>query len=168
MNKKGFVLLETIVVISVLCVVLIMLFASYSNILLKVKKKSLYDNTEYIYKTTLIRDYLEDTPPTDYESSNVIQVCSNIGGGNADYTCSSDPFYNDLGVEAIYISVWNLSSISSDERSMFEATTLNYLNSLDPTNINGAFRIIVMFKQENNDTDKDVYEYATLRFGNRG
>ena len=46
MNQKGFVLMETIVVIFVLCVILVMLYASYSNLLISVQNKSLYDNTE--------------------------------------------------------------------------------------------------------------------------
>jgi len=59
-KSKGFVLMEAIVVISVLCVILVILYGAYSKLLIDVKKKSLYDNTEYIYKTSVIRKYFEE------------------------------------------------------------------------------------------------------------
>ena len=59
MKKNGFVLVETIVVILVLCVLLIMLYGGYMNVISAVQRKSYYDNTEYIYKTNLVKEYLE-------------------------------------------------------------------------------------------------------------
>jgi len=50
MKKKGFVLMETIIVISVLCVILITLFVSFSTVLIAVEKRTVYDNTEYLIK----------------------------------------------------------------------------------------------------------------------
>jgi len=57
--KKGFVLLETIVVMSVLCTVLIGLYIGYSNMILSVKVTSNYNNVEYLYQTYIISNYLE-------------------------------------------------------------------------------------------------------------
>ena len=57
MKNKGFVLVETIVVILVLCVLLIMLYGGYMNVISAVQRKSYYDNTEYIYKTNSIISY---------------------------------------------------------------------------------------------------------------
>ena len=72
MNQKAFVLMETIVVIFVLCVILVMLYASYSNLLISVQNKSLYDNTEYIYKTQLVREYLEEKNEEYIDEVNIL------------------------------------------------------------------------------------------------
>ena len=85
MNQKAFVLMETIVVIFVLCVILVMLYASYSNLLISVQNKSLYDNTEYIYKTQLVREYLEEKNEEYIDEVNI--VCNNDDTSNQ---CSDD------------------------------------------------------------------------------
>lgn len=179
--KKGFVLMETIVVISVLCVILVLLYSSYSNILLKVKRKELYDNTEYIYKAGLVRNYLEGALTTlDYQS-NVTMYCKNSEDISSDKWCYDEDITDDkknelfksLGVESVYITIWNVNEISAADLSTFEATTQNYIKWLNSTDEDG-YRIIIMFKNENElksigkeDTDKDIFEYASLRFGSR-
>lgn len=170
--KKGFVLMETIVVISVLCVILIILYASYSKILIGVQKKSLYDNTEYLYKTSIVRDYLEDVISNDsYHSDQIYMYCRNTISASKCYDESiTNNFKNDLfkmmGVESVYITIWNANEIDPNELTRFEATTQNYIKTMDPTDESG-YRIIVMFKDQNNETDKDIYQYASLRFKDR-
>jgi len=176
-NKKGFVLMETIVVITVLCVILVVLYASYFNLLISVKKKRLYDNTEYIYKTEVVREYLEkELEPESYNNSTYMVYCrnANISSDSTIKKCYdkdiSNNFENELfktlGVEAIYITWWYTPSISPDALKSFEATTQNYIKSMDPTDESG-YRIIGMYKSENNETEIDTYEYASLRFGSR-
>ena len=171
-NKNGFVLMETIVVISVLCTILVVLYASYENIHIKVQKKSLYDNTEYIFKTSLVRNHLESTLSSSiYSNSNYTIICQNSTSNK----CYSDDILNNyqnelfkfLKVEGVYITVFDVDNISSTDLSSFEATTQNYIKYLDPPKDKGGFRIIVMFEQENNDTTKSIYEYASLKFGSR-
>lgn len=177
MRRKGFVLMETIIVITVLCVVLVTLYGAYSKLLIDVNKKSLYDKTEYIYKTNVVRDYLENLfkdgvlDINDYTSRTFYEHCRNSLSANKCYDDDmsgnyENDFFKFLKVEAVYITLWNVGNISENDISGFEATTQNYIKKMDPTD-EGGFRIIVMFKSENNDTDNDVYEYATLRFGGR-
>lgn len=173
MKKRGFVLMETIVVITVLCVVLVVLYGAYSKVIVDVKKRSLYDNTEYIYKTNLVRNYLEERlTESAYNSSTYYIYCRNSISSKKCYDKTiSGNYENDLfsmlKVEAIYITLWNVRDISEIDLTSFEATTQNYIKSLDPTDEH-AFRIIVMYESENNDTDRAIYEYASLRFGSRG
>lgn len=173
MKNRGFVLMETIVVISVLCIVMVVLYAAYSKVLIDVNKKSLYDKTEYIYKTNLVRNYLEETlPEIEYSSSTHYVYCRNK---MEDKLCFDENitgnYENDLfkalKVEAIYITLWNVANISESDLVGFEATTQHYIKKMDATD-EDAFRIIVMFDSENNMTGTPVYEYATLRFGSRG
>lgn len=172
-NKKGFVLMETIVVISVLCIVLVVLYSAYSGLLNDVKKKSLYDKAEYIYKTNIVRDYLESSlNENEYLSSTYYVYCRNMLEDRVCYDeAITGNYENDLfkalKVEAIYIMLWNVHEISESDLVSFEATTQHYIKRMDYSN-EDAFRIIVMYQSENNDTEKKVYEYATLRFGSRG
>lgn len=176
-NKKAFVLLETIVVITVLCVILIMLYASYSKILIDVNKKSLYDNAEYIYKTNVVRNLLENqlkktnTTVSNFMGSNYLKIyCSNtVPGVNK---CNStavegNDLFNFMKVNAVYFTKWDTSSLTTADFVRLEPTTQNYIKTLDTRRADGVFRIIVMFSSENDELQTD-YEYATLRFGNRG
>lgn len=61
MKNKGFVLMETIVVIVVISIALLTIFSSYSKILSKVKAENKYDTSEYIYLTKYIKNYLKKT-----------------------------------------------------------------------------------------------------------
>ena len=70
MNKKAFVLMETIVVIVVISIALLTIFASYSKILTKVKTENKYDTSEYIYMTNYIKKYLEDEGCVDDDPSD--------------------------------------------------------------------------------------------------
>lgn len=175
MNKRAFVLMETIVVVTVLSVILIMLYAAYAKILIDVKKKSLYDNTEYIYKTNLVKNYLEDSlDPTTYNGSSYYIYCSDrIDKKCYDETVTNNlenELFHTLRVKAVYITLWDVNKISATELASFEATTRNYIDMMDPktdSETEGKYRIIVMFEQENNDTSMPIYEYATLRFGSR-
>lgn len=170
-KMKGFVLTETIVVITVLCVIMITLYAAYSSVLIKVNKKSLYDNTEYIYKTNIIRDYLEDTLNRDDYETNYYVVCNTMS--NPCYGESSTTYLEkllrELKVKAIYITNWNVDEISDADLAQFEATTQAYIKTLDyMSTTTTAYRIVVMYEDENSGSKRDVYQYATLRFGDRG
>lgn len=168
-NKRGFVLMETIVVITVLCVILIILYASYSGLLVSLKKKSNFDNTEYVYKTSVIRKYLE--PKIDvqdlFQDKLYGVYCSN---SLADYddcvTVDTDGYelFRFLRVHAIYVTEWNANLMGVGSYIELEATTQSYISYLDQEILPGlAYRVIVMF-----ETEDDHYEYASLRFGSRG
>lgn len=166
-KKSGFVLVETIVVVTVLCVILVVLYRAFSSIITNIQRRSLYDNTEYIYKTEIVRDYLLETLPFEqYNSSYVTVVCDN----ETTNKCSSgvdtkrNAIFNGLNVYAVYITVWNTRHLSTNSISSFQPTTQHYIASLDPED-RDAFRVIVMYKQENNDTSQTIYEYASLQMG---
>lgn len=165
MNKKGFVLIETIVVILVLCVLLIMLYGGYMNVITAVQKKSHYDNTEYIYKTTLVKDYLLEKN-INIETKTIITICQ---GKDACLERFTDNYMkeliNQMHINSIYITNWNPAKIGKNNFSGLEATTQNYLNKLDATDEN-AYRLIVMYENENSlGKTPAVYEYASIKIG---
>ena len=57
-NNKGFVLMETVIVITILSLGLIALYASYALMLSRTTLKSNYDNVEFIYKAYWVKEYM--------------------------------------------------------------------------------------------------------------
>lgn len=58
MNKKGFMFVETIMVITILTSSLIMIYVSFSRVLTNEKRRVAFDDTAYIYRTYYIESYL--------------------------------------------------------------------------------------------------------------
>ncbi len=168
MKNRGFVLVETIVVILVLCVLLIMLYGGYMNVISAVQRKSYYDNTEYIYKTNLIKEYIENSGFNGYEGADMYIYCQ----GSADCISRGNDYFEELTknmhVISIYIMKWFTTDIAEDELSSLEATTQNYIRKLDPTKPTNenVYRVIVMFEDENNlGSTPTIYQYASLKLG---
>ena len=172
-NKKGFVLMETIVVITVLCVVLVTLFGAYSKILIDVSNRSLYNNTEYVYKSSIIREYLEsklnivEFMGTEYVSGYCSNQLSQYKNCDADDLEGADIF-NFMGVRGIYFILWDKDATLSGRFSRLEPTTQKFISSIDvPIESEPVRMMIVMYASENNYIANE-YEYAFLRFGSRG
>ena len=92
-NIKGFVMIETIIVIIILTVGLISLYSSYSVILSKSKVKSNYDNIEYLYKAYFIGNYLVD--------NNVFSNFTLYNSNNSDNNLGF--IINNLLIDKIYV-----------------------------------------------------------------
>ena len=165
MKSKGFVLVETIVVILVLCVLLIMLYGGYMNVISAVQRKSYYDNAEYIYKTSLIRDKIVDDNFKEYEHYSVYTYCQ----GSTDCEGKSDSYFKSLvvnmHVNSIYIIEWDDDTMENGDFSSMEATTQNYIKKMDfPWH--SDYRIVVMFEDENSfGKSPKIYQYASLELG---
>ena len=52
MKRKGFVMIETIIVITVLTIGLVSIYVSYSTLISRAQVKNTYENVEYIYQVT--------------------------------------------------------------------------------------------------------------------
>ena len=177
--KKGFLLLETIVVVSVLCIILISLYVGYNNTTNAIKREISYDNTEYIYKTYILKTYLEDKiiNKSRYACTNCESIyifcsdkttrCSFIEETNEDYIYLKS-MINMMKVQAIYITKWDTTIFTNNVElmSVFEITTQRYIRSLNPIKKDGDYyRIIVMFEDENENNT--IYQYASLSFESR-
>ena len=113
MNKKAFVLMETIVVIVVISVALLTIFASYNKILSKVKTENKYDTSEYIYMTNYIKEKLLEC--------------------NGDIDLSNDIFAEDITNSVIDLYYENKCDIKTKENGVFNIKKIYVL-----TNINGG------------------------------
>lgn len=174
-SNKGFVFMETIVVISVLSLTLLMLFASYSYILRKSRERVTFDTTESIYKTYYIKQIIDSYKGKDsygksveiYANNNLKSSggeCTRITyGDDYSYTCdlSSDDYSGYLfqvkvafEVEKIYyLNPSKLLNSPYRERWLnnFDATTIDYITDLGETTDTDV--MIVKYKKTYNKTD---------------
>lgn len=140
MTKKGFVFIETIIVIILLSVGIASMYSLMSNITTDIKTRKYFDNISDLYKTNIIRNntnknltgstYLEITKDncTSYMSSN----------------CNS--LLTDLEVERVVINFTNLDNIINSDTTL--PNSLNeYLKTINSYKTNKY--IIVNYKYNN-------------------
>ena len=124
-KNKGFVLLETIIVMSVLLIGMILLYSNYNRIFMNSGKISYYDNVEDMYTAYYV--YLnKDTINTS--SNEVVDVSDNEVLKNLDieriYFIDKDVFTNLYTKEVS--SCENLDSLNC-----FDGSTIAYLKSIE-------------------------------------
>ena len=134
MKNKGFVLMETIVVIVVIAVALLTIFYSYNKILTKVKGENRYDTSEYIYATYYIKKSLSSS--INAQDINTIATITNY---------NNTTLKNLYGVEKIYI-LTNLNSFNNTNAQKFDAYMVDYIKKLDARDDDKL--IIVEYKKE--------------------
>lgn len=153
MNKKGFVLMETIVVIVVVSVALLTIFSSYNKILSKLRTENKYDTSEYIYITKYIKDYMQNNQSSleinvDDISDNITNYLSKISNSN-----NLKSLY---GVEKIYL-LTNLNEFDKEmtngkkNSSLFDAYMIDYIKKLDVRDQDKL--LIVEYKRAVKDID---------------
>ena len=124
-KNKGFVLLETIIVMSVLLIGMILLYSNYNRIFMNSGKISYYDNVEDMYTAYYV--YLnKDTINTS--SNEVVDVSDNEVLKNLDieriYFIDKDVFTNLYTKE-----VSNCENL--DSLNCFDGSTIAYLKSIE-------------------------------------
>ena len=65
-NNKGFVFIETIIVITFLATSLIIIYKSFNNVLTNEKRRLYYDDPLYLYRTYYVLDFLESHNITSF------------------------------------------------------------------------------------------------------
>lgn len=143
MNKKGFVLMETIVVIVVVSVALLTIFSSYNKILSKLRTENKYDTSEYIYMTKDIRDSLNSTLlPQNIKTTNKNNIQNYV----------TDSLKTLYGVEKIYL-LTNLNNFGDNETKV-DAYMIDYIKKLDVRDQDKL--LIVEYKRVVKDTNNEV------------
>ena len=132
MKNKGFVLMETIVVIVVISVALLTLFSSYNKILSKVKSENRYDNPEHVYMTYFIKEKLSSASVSVFDLSKDYNSSSNQ---LTDYTNHStiSSAISVFNVKKIHLIKGIGSSKMIDNLKYFDAYIIDYLKKLDVT-----------------------------------
>lgn len=182
---KGFVLLETIVVISILCITLVILYTGYTDVTRSIKNNLNFDNTEYLYKTVILKSYLENDIDESWIKGNNYYVYpffydNNIYEKNANNNYSSVylesnledddkskymDLFKKLHVKAVYITTWDIKKEITDNtvRGQLNPTVISYVHTLNEKSKKDGFRLIVMYDNENN-LNSGSLEVASIEF----
>lgn len=150
MSKKGFVLMETIVVIVVISVALLTIFTSYNKILSKIKSENKYDNSEYIYMTNYIKKYIKDKNCAS--SSEIFNMSSTSETPVNFYDKSSCSFatQDNFNIKKIHIITMGNGDIDTNLKK-FDANLIDYIRKLD---INQNDSVIMVEYQKDALDDK--------------
>ena len=121
-KNKGFVLMETIVVVVVISVALLTIFSSYNKILSKVKTENKFDTSEYIYMTEYIKNKLNTLCGRTISSKEI----SSFTSSDEYSSCITNDIF---GVKKIYV-LKGLNDVASHAKK-FDAYMIDYLRKLD-------------------------------------
>jgi len=156
LKKKGFVFVETIVVIVILTFGMIMIYSSFSSVLNSSKRRATYDDVAYIYRSYYIQDYISSLDIEEYISRNLNNKnkivkfnCENndylfkIDTSINEFPVSQDVkksfcanIYSHFNVSAIYLTEYNVSDLKrcttsgGKASSKCDASIRNTLNDL--------------------------------------
>ncbi len=164
MNKKGFVLLETVVVLIVVVVSMLGLYASYSFIFKNLEKSKYYDNINDVYRVNVFYKMIKSAGNPTVENGYTIIRKSNCTAKLQDSNCETlfDELdveyliYNDVRVNNIINKNTNLCAGNSSNQNCLNNTDINYMKTLEQ---NYSY-IIGVFSS---DDGSDNYYYCSLR-----
>ncbi len=190
-NKKGFVFVETIIVIAVLITSLLYLYSTYIALSNNEKARLLYDDVSYLYRTYYVKKY--------FSSQRIDRIIGNLSNENTNdnvnfllsFGCGSGDIFDDVDKEGgfcellsgelhianVYVTYRDLSQLQTCTNfegicsvfSRVNANLGNYLRTIGGKGEDG-YRIIVEYREDGAggacvDEEHCRYYYATLKVG---
>lgn len=184
-NKRGFVFVETIVVVAVLTISILMVYSTYSSMLIKEKNRLKYNDSVYLYRTYYVTKFLKN-----FRFDNLIQsfakneddaylqkIDCNTGAfidGENKNLCESILF--DLNISNLYLAKSNLSALQdcTDYTNgvctifrQINASAVEYVKTIGGQG--NGYRIIVEFSENKDGTNCNgegcQFYYTTLSLG---
>lgn len=150
-NKKGFVLLETIVVTTVLGIVLLSAYPSFASLLSSMESTNAFDNVDYLYRTKSYNNTVNEQLPA---SSNIKVICEG--------TCTNTLY----DVKAAYlVNQTKINDIIKNE-NIYVSTKryLKYLSKNTKKRSDTTSTLLVVAYKNENEPDSDNYEYASVKY----
>lgn len=140
MTKKGFVFIETIIVIVLLSVGIASMYSLMSNITTDIKMRKYFDNISDLYKTNIIRNNTKK----NLTGSTYLEITKDNCTSYMNSNCNS--LLTDLEVERVVINFTNLDNIINSDTTL--PNSLNeYLKTINSYKTNKY--IIVNYKYNN-------------------
>ena len=136
--KKGFALLETMIVITFLAVSLLLLYSTFSGMVNNSKKNYLYDDASLIYKTYYVKEYLLQNNLEDYyNKEDIIELSDN------NFNEGVKKLVNDLDIQKMYLIKYDLQDYAKLDNNL-----KNYLNTLT-NDEDFLYRLVVEYNIDN-------------------
>lgn len=185
MNKKGFIFVETIIVIGVMLGSLMVIYSLYINTKADDNKRLRYDDPAKVYQTFYIKKYLESfdlseivsnitvNEPVLYIYSSNKQIFGADAGRESEFL---QKIFNTLHITKIIIMKYDIPYlVSCDTGSGFyskykslcsDSGLIEYLRTLDnDSTSNNDYRMIIVYEsdKEGNGCSNNVncYKYYT-------
>ena len=145
--KRGFALLETIIVITFVTVSLLLLYGTFTSLIDSKEKNILYDDASNIYQMYYLKEYLELNGLNDLNTNEIREISCD------DFSISScSTLFQEFSLEHLYLVRYGLRDYDEERfSSMFN----QYYQSLSN---NDAYDYLLVgeFKIE------DTYHYASI------
>jgi len=178
-NKKGFVLIETIITITVLAASLLYIYASFNNVLIKEKTRINYDDPAYIYRTYYLKEFFKNYE-LDYvlslvnEDNPLVVIGCDYEGifdENADAKIVCENLIQSLGVSKIAVGLNDLSYVKDcKNNNSNKCAYMNYFSAEEVTYFKSLGKIdkdqnnIMLFEYiESTDSSKSIRNYAWIK-----
>ena len=145
--KRGFALLETIIVITFVTVSLLLLYGTFTSLIDSKEKNILYDDASNIYQMYYLKEYLELNGLNDLNTNEIREIsCDDFSISS----CSS--LFQEFSLEHLYLVRYGLRDYDEER---FSSTFNQYYQSLSN---NDAYDYLLVgeFKIE------DTYHYASI------
>ncbi len=135
-DNKGFVLIETMVVLTVTMISLLTLYSAYILILKNAQQKQYYDNINDVYKANVVLNLSEENKLYEFNNTNgyVAYTPSNCSANGAMVKDCSELFNNLDITYAIYTKKG--ANINQSDTNIFVNTFKKYISSIDTNNAN--------------------------------
>ena len=165
MNKKGFVFIETVVVLIVLLFGILSLYGTYIILSTNLDRRKHYDNVSDLYKVAILKKEINDELLSDFDDYVEINKDNTSADFCARNMSSEDclDLMNELNVERIIINLIPINNLVEYNEG-FENSFIEYLKTLRTQEINGETMykkyIIVQFNYGINGENN--YYYASL------
>lgn len=146
--KKGFALLETIIVITFVTVSLLLLYGTFTGMILNREKNIQYDDAANIYKMYYLKEYLLLNGMNDYmDVSDIREIsCDDF------LVASCNTLWDKFHLEHVYLVPYRMRDY--DENN-YASSFNNYLDALS-NNEDYDYRLVGEFFYE------DEYSYASI------
>ena len=149
--KKGFVFIETLIVLVVLCVSIVSLYGLYTKIATDINARRYYDNIGDLYKTDLIRNFISQS--TIESTTNFITITPSNCSSFMKDGCKT--VLETLNVQNVYINNSDINVILASSTKTLNNSSREYFQTIS-RNKNTRF-IVVNFKYNGRNY------YASLR-----
>lgn len=149
--KKGFVFIETLIVLVVLTVSIVSLYGMYIKISTDINIRRYYDNINDLYKVDVVRDYISEE--TKESTTNLITITPNNCTSYMKTGCRA--VLETLNIENVYINNADVSVILASSSIPLKNSLREYMKTIQ-RNSTTRF-IIVNFKYNGRNY------YASLR-----
>ena len=184
MNKKGFIFIETIIVIAILLSSLMLIYSLYANSVSSENIRLRYDDPAKLYETFYVRKYLEsfdldvlkqriaDGEPYQMIYRSQSDIFSNSYANERNFF---ENIWMNLHIQTILLIPYNVSSLVQCEGSNQAAvicsntSLLTYLRTLDDGNAN-EYRLVIEYAmdEEGNTCTSSIgcfYYYSSVLVG---